>query len=72
MLGTMEYPRLRFGIGGDYPKGRQVDFVLGKWVAEELSTVKQKIDKSVEVIESFALRGLEPAMNDVNKLNFGP
>ncbi len=72
MLGTIEYPRLRFGIGGDYPKGRQVDFVLGKWSGDELPTVKQKIEKSVEVIEIFALRGLEPAMNEVNKLNFGP
>lgn len=72
MLGTIEYPRLRFGIAGDYPKGRQVDFVLGKWAADELPIVKQKIEKSVEVIESFALRGLEPAMNEVNKLNFGP
>jgi PTH1 family peptidyl-tRNA hydrolase len=72
ILGTIEYPRLRFGIGGDYPKGRQVDFVLGKWVPDELPIVNQKIEKSVEVIESFALRGLEPAMNEVNKLNFGP
>ena len=71
-LGTIDYPRLRFGIGGDFPKGRQVDFVLGKWDAAEIPTVKEKIIKSTEVIETFALRGLEPAMNEVNKMIFGP
>ena len=70
-LGTIEYPRLRFGIGGDFPKGRQVDFVLGKWDLGEKAVVKEKIQKSVEVIETFALRGLETAMNEVNKMNFG-
>jgi PTH1 family peptidyl-tRNA hydrolase len=70
-LGTIDYPRLRFGIGGDFPKGRQVDFVLGKWDAGELNSVKEKTGKSVEVIETFALRGLEPAMNEVNKMIFG-
>jgi len=71
-LGTIDYPRLRFGIGGDFPKGRQVDFVLGKWDAAEIPTVRGKIIKSTEVIETFALRGLEPAMNEVNKMIFGP
>jgi peptidyl-tRNA hydrolase, PTH1 family len=70
-LGTIDYPRLRFGIGGDFPKGRQVDFVLGKWDQQEMGIVREKIEKSVEVIESFVLRGLEPAMNEVNKMNFG-
>ena len=70
-LGTIDYPRLRFGIGGNYPKGMQVDFVLGKWDKTEIPTVLQKIEKSVEVIEIFAFRGLEPAMNEVNKMNFG-
>ncbi len=70
-LGTIDYPRLRFGIGGDFPKGRQVDFVLGKWDEKELVIVKEKVEKCVEAIETFALRGLEPAMNEVNKMNFG-
>jgi len=70
-LGTIDYPRLRFGIGGNYPKGMQVDFVLGKWDKTEIPTVLQKIEKSVEVIETFAFRGIEPAMNEVNKMNFG-
>ena len=70
-LGTIDYPRLRFGIGGNYPKGMQVEFVLGKWDKTEIPTVLQKIEKSVEVIETFAFRGIETAMNEVNKMNFG-
>jgi PTH1 family peptidyl-tRNA hydrolase len=62
---------LRFGIGGDFPKGRQVEFVLGKWGTSEMIIVPGKIDKSVEAIETFALRGLESAMNEVNNMNFG-
>jgi PTH1 family peptidyl-tRNA hydrolase len=68
MLGTIDYPRLRFGIGGDYPKGRQVDFVLGRWEQAEKELVKKKVEIAAEVVETFALRGLTPAMNEVNKL----
>ena len=69
-LGTDQYPKLRFGIGNQYPKGRQVDFVLGKWFPEEQPVVQEKINKSVEVIESFATIGLEKTMNTVNNLSF--
>src|SRR5262245_61408037 len=65
-LGTREYPRLRFGIGNDYPKGYQSNFVLGKWKREEEALVKLKIDKAVETIESFASQGIAAAMNQVN------
>ena len=58
-LGTDLYPKLRFGIGNQFPKGRQIDFVLGRWAAEEVSIVQKKIDKCCEVIESFAAIGLE-------------
>jgi PTH1 family peptidyl-tRNA hydrolase len=67
VLNTPVYPRLRFGIGNDFPKGRQVEFVLGKWTADELPYVKDKILKSVEVIESFASIGIERTMNTFNK-----
>lgn len=67
VLNTPAYPRLRFGIGNDFPKGRQVDFVLGKWRPDELPYVKDKILKSVEVIESFASIGIERTMNTFNK-----
>ncbi|MET0394801.1 MAG: aminoacyl-tRNA hydrolase [Chitinophagaceae bacterium] len=69
-LGTMEYPRLRFGIGNDFPKGYQSDFVLGKWKKEEEPLVKLKIEKAVDVIELFISRGITAAMNDVNSKRF--
>lgn len=69
-LGSVQYPRLRFGIGADYPKGRQVEFVLGKWDEKELPIINVKIDKSVECVESFVLQGLAPTMNMANKLEF--
>lgn len=65
-LGTDKYPKLRFGIGNNYPKGRQIDFVLGKWSNEELLVVKDKVEKCVETIENFAYTGLERTMNMVN------
>lgn len=65
-LGTPEYPRLRFGIGNDFPRGLQADYVLGKWKKEEEDQVKYKIDKAVEVIETFATQGIAVAMNSVN------
>jgi PTH1 family peptidyl-tRNA hydrolase len=69
-LQTDKYPKLRFGIGNDYPKGRQIDHVLGKWNATELPLVKLKIDKCVEIIESFMSIGIERTMSDVNNLEF--
>lgn len=69
-LGTQDYPRLRFGIGNDYPKGRQADFVLGKWKPEEEPLVKLKIGKSAEAIETFVLQGVNTAMNQVNNQVF--
>lgn len=70
-LGTIHYSRLRFGIGNNFLKGRQSDFVLGKWKKEEETLVKLKIDKSIEVIENFATRGITFAMNQVNNYKFG-
>ena len=70
ILGTTEYAKLRFGIGNDYPKGLQADFVLGKWKKEEEPLVKLKLEKSVEVIEMFAAQGITTAMNQVNNKEF--
>ncbi len=70
-LASLNYPRLRFGVGATYPKGMQVEFVLGKWDPAEIPVVKKKIEKSAEVIEIYVLRGLETAMNEVNKMDFG-
>ena len=70
VLGTKDYPKLRFGIGNDYPKGFQSDFVLGKWRKEEEPLVKLKIEGAVSVIESFAMQGITAAMNQVNNQVF--
>jgi peptidyl-tRNA hydrolase, PTH1 family len=69
-LETNNYPRLRFGIGNDYPKGFQADFVLSRWKKEEEALVKLKIDKAVETIERFATQGIAAAMNEVNNKQF--
>lgn len=69
-LGTDKYPKLRFGIGNNYPKGMQVDYVLGKWFPEQAVQVKNKIDACVEVIENFAAIGIERTMNLFNNKEF--
>ncbi len=70
IIGNDVYPKLRFGIGNQYPKGRQVDFVLGKWQATELPVVLEKIDTCVAVIEQFVLVGIDATMTQYNKLIF--
>jgi len=67
-LGTNEYPKLRFGIGSNFPKGMQANFVLSKWLKEEEEMVKKKIDLCVEVIETFATAGISTAMNNFNNV----
>lgn len=71
VLGTDKYPKLRFGIGNNFPKGMQVEYVLGKWFPEELATVKEKIEKCVEVIENVSVIGFERTMSMVNSIEFG-
>jgi len=72
VLGTEGYPKLRFGIGNNYPKGMQVDFVLSRWNADEIPLVKLKIEKCIEIIESFAFIGIEKTMSMFNNLSFKP
>ena len=57
-LDTTGYPRLRFGIGNNYPRGMQSEYVLGKWYKEQEPVVNLKIQKAVEVIELFATAGI--------------
>jgi PTH1 family peptidyl-tRNA hydrolase len=66
VLATNNYARLRFGIGNDYPKGGQVNFVLGKWTNEEMNIILPKIDIAVNAIRDFALMGIEKTMNAYN------
>ena len=67
-LGTDAYPKLRFGIGSDFKKGQQIDFVLGKWNTNEKKIVESKIEKCVEVIEAFASIGMSRTMTMANAL----
>lgn len=72
ILGTDKYPKLRFGIGNNYPRGMQADFVLGKWRKEEETQVKLKIEKCIEVIEMFFSAGIEQAMATYNNISVKP
>jgi peptidyl-tRNA hydrolase, PTH1 family len=66
LLETQNYPRLRFGVGNNYPRGKQVDYVLGKWSKEEEKQLPEFIKKSCEAINSFSTIGLERTMNLFN------
>jgi len=70
VLGTNLYPKLRFGIGNNFPKGMQVEFVLSHWSAEEIPLVRLKIEKCIEVIENFATIGIDRTMNTINSFIF--
>jgi peptidyl-tRNA hydrolase, PTH1 family len=63
---TNNYPRLRFGIGNEYPRGHQVDYVLGKWTEDERKLLPEAIKRSCEAVYGFATIGLERAMNLYN------
>lgn len=63
-----QYARLRMGIGSDFQRGQQVDWVLGKYTDEDMRTLQPSIDEAVEIIRSFVLAGLDITMNHFNKL----
>tara|TARA_R110002126_G_scaffold99202_3_gene230336 strand:- start:40948 stop:41577 length:630 start_codon:yes stop_codon:yes gene_type:complete len=65
-LGTNKYPRFRFGVGADYAKGRQVDYVLGEWNKEETSLLIERLPTSAKIITSFGTAGLANTMNTFN------
>ncbi len=65
------YARLRMGIGSDFPRGMQVDWVLGRYSDEELKTLQPSIDLCVNIIKSFILAGIDITMNQYNKLGKG-
>lgn len=66
MLGTENYNRLKFGIGNDFPRGGQIDFVLGKFSAEENKVIDEKVAVAVEAIKAFSLSGIQFAMCNYN------
>lgn len=68
VLNTAQYPKLRFGIGNNYPKGMQAEFVLSKWFPQELALVWKKIEYCTDIIENFSTIGIERTMNMVNNI----
>lgn len=66
ILGTQEYCRLRFGIGNQFPKGSQVDYVLGMFDPEELEMMPSILERAVEIVKSFSLAGIQLTMNQYN------
>lgn len=65
-LNTSKYCRYRFGVGTEFSKGRQVDYVLGEWNSEEEAAMPERLDKSIALIKSFAGAGLANTMNTFN------
>lgn len=65
-LKSAEFARLRFGIGSEFAKGKQVDYVLGEWTSEEEKQLPERIDKSVEIVKSFVSIGIDRTMSDFN------
>jgi len=65
-LQTTKYNRFRFGISDEFSKGRQVDYVLGEWTTEENEKLPERLDKSIEIIKSFGLGGMNNTMNSFN------
>jgi PTH1 family peptidyl-tRNA hydrolase len=65
-LQTESFPRLRFGIGNEFQRGKQVDYVLGEWNSEEEKTLDERIDQAVLMIKSFIVIGIDRTMSDFN------
>ena len=66
ILGNNIFPRLRFGIGNDFPKGYQTDYVLGKWDNNQLESIDENIEKTKQIIFSFCTIGIDMTMNNLN------
>jgi PTH1 family peptidyl-tRNA hydrolase len=67
VVGGENYARLRFGVGNDYPKGGQIDWVLGKFPADQEAAMPERLDMACEIIRSFCLAGIQVTMNQYNK-----
>ena len=65
-IGTNEFARLRIGIGNDFPKGAQIDYVLGRWISDEEKVLLPRIEITVDLVKSFVLSGIERTMNVYN------
>ena len=66
ILNTSEYARFRFGISDEFKKGQQVDYVLGEWNETEKEKLPERFEVAKQIVESFALAGLNETMNSFN------
>lgn len=66
VLGSQKYARLRFGIGNDFPRGGQVDYVLGEFTPEDLQRMDERLKLAAEAVKTFCLAGINVAMNEYN------
>ncbi len=67
LLGSEAFPRLRFGIGSEFPRGRQSDYVLGRWNETERKTLGERTELASKAVLQFGLLGIDHAMNGFNK-----
>ena len=67
VLQSTSFPRIKFGIGSEFNKGRQSDYVLGNWSDEETELLEEKMDLAVKMILSFTTIGIDRTMNDFNR-----
>jgi len=67
LLGSQQYHRLRFGVGSDFSKGRQADYVLGNFTDEEMSFLPEHLDRASEIVLSFCTQGPNQTMNKYNQ-----
>lgn len=66
ILQTQNYPRFRFGVGDEFKKGNQVDYVLGKWSDDETNKLPERLEKSYELVKSFGTAGIANTMSEFN------
>ena len=66
VLGTPNYSRVRFGIGNEFTRGAQINFVLGSWTDDEKKILDERLDRIAEIIPSFCLQGVDRTMNQYN------
>ena len=67
LLGNSNYCRLRVGVGNNFSRGRQIDYVLGQFTADELAVLQPKIERATEMVKSFATQGPDRTMNMINE-----
>lgn len=71
ILGSQNYARLKFGIGSDFSRGAQVDYVLGEFNAEDAAIIEKQLPVACDIVKSFCLAGLTITMNQYNKKGSG-